>query len=241
MLYETTKPAPYVYICTHKETSQFYIGYRERNVRTNTPSSMDIGVSYFTSSPHVRSTFSEYEFCVVAEFFDATEAYWFEQELIKENWNNPLLLNKQFYDRNTTKGIFRHTGKTSGFTGHHHTEETKRKKSKPHTEETKKKISEKVAGEKHPNFGKQRSEESKLKQSMSMKKYAGENHPCYGRQRPPDVIEKMRLANIGKKDTEETKQKKKEAAKNRPPQSEETRQKRKESLARYYAERMNKD
>lgn len=160
------KSLPYVYCCIHKETKQVYFGYRERNVKFDRRAEDDLGKYYFTSGVIKKYNFINYDFWVIAEFFDPIDAYWFEQELIKERWGDPLLLNKSFYDKETSKGMFRHTGKTKGFTGRRHTEETKRKMSVPLTEEAKKKISAKVAGKNHPNYGKTLKPETTKKQSI---------------------------------------------------------------------------
>jgi len=81
----TYKALPYVYICTHRETGQFYIGYREGN---KVPSSQDLPL-YKTSSKHVNPIFDQYSWEIVAEFFSGTDAYEFEQSIIYENWENP--------------------------------------------------------------------------------------------------------------------------------------------------------
>ena len=94
-IYSSTKAAPYVYICTHKETDQFYIGYRERNVKLNIPSHLDLP-EYKTSSTTVRPDWENYTWNIVAEFFDPSHAYTFEQQLIFDNWKNPLLLNGHY-------------------------------------------------------------------------------------------------------------------------------------------------
>ena len=172
------KVLPYVYVCTHKENGQFYIGYREGNVKYNRRSENDLGKFYFTSGVIKKSEFSNYDFFIVAEFFDPIEAYWFEQELIKENWNNNLLLNKQYYDRNSSLGIFRHTGHTSGFTGKKHKEETLSKMRdgrRTASSEVKKLLSEKLSGSNHPNFGKHLSSTIRNKISESRKKYFQSN------------------------------------------------------------------
>ena len=91
-IYTSDKAVPYVYVCTHKETDQFYIGYREKNVKSNTPSHLDLP-EYKTSSKIVNPDFSNYTWTIVAEFFDPSHAYIFEQQLICDNWGNPLLLN----------------------------------------------------------------------------------------------------------------------------------------------------
>jgi hypothetical protein len=91
-IYPSDKAVPYVYICTHKETNQFYIGYREVNVRLNRPSHLDLP-EYKTSSKVVNPEWENYTWTIVAEFFDPSHAYSFEQQLIFDNWENPLLLN----------------------------------------------------------------------------------------------------------------------------------------------------
>jgi hypothetical protein len=87
-----TKACPYVYQCTHLETGKFYIGYREVNTKS---SYIDLP-NYRTSSKEVKENFDNYEWKIIAEFISGDDAYDFEQNLIAENWNNPLLLNKQY-------------------------------------------------------------------------------------------------------------------------------------------------
>jgi NUMOD3 motif len=86
-----TKIYPYVYVCTHKITGHYYIGYRSANTM---PSDIDLP-KYKTSSLIVRPDFENYNWQILAEFFDSNDAYDFEQQLISENWNDPLLLNEQ--------------------------------------------------------------------------------------------------------------------------------------------------
>ena len=90
--YSSDKAVPYVYICTHKETNQFYIGYREANVRLNRPSHLDLP-EYKTSSKIINPDWENYTWFILAEFFDPSHAYSFEQQLICDNWDNPLMLN----------------------------------------------------------------------------------------------------------------------------------------------------
>jgi hypothetical protein len=105
-IYTSTKAVPYVYICTHKETNQFYIGYREANVRLNIPSHLDLP-EYKTSSKVVNPEWENYTWTIVAEFFDPSCAYTFEQQLICDNWKNPLLLNGHY---NLGENQFRTSG-----------------------------------------------------------------------------------------------------------------------------------
>ena len=92
---------PYVYICTHKITGHYYIGYRSAN---STPSHIDLP-KYKTSSSVVKPDFESYSWQIIAEFFNGDDAFDFEQQLISEKWNDPLLLNKQH--RYNCKGRFK--------------------------------------------------------------------------------------------------------------------------------------
>lgn len=122
-IYASTKVSPYVYICTHKTTGKFYIGYREKN---NLPSNIDLP-TYKTSSKIVKPDFENYDWLIIAEFYNGDDAYDFEQHQIFANWSNPLLINKQ-YRLPTGKKQFK-----SGNKGKLLTEETKRKLSIAHT------------------------------------------------------------------------------------------------------------
>jgi hypothetical protein len=84
---------PYVYKTTHRETGKFYIGFRCANKH---PAEQDLGVKYFTSSKTVRESFCEYDVEIIAVFFSKASAYEFEQSLIGENFENPLLINKHW-------------------------------------------------------------------------------------------------------------------------------------------------
>lgn len=118
----TYKTLPYVYICYHKDTRHFYIGYREGN---KVPSSQDLPL-YKTSSKQVKPNFDQYEWQILAEFFDSDDAYNFEQFLIYENWDNPLLINKSCY-HNKRQFRKRMDGSNNSMYGKNHNEETKQK------------------------------------------------------------------------------------------------------------------
>ena len=94
-IYPSTQAKPYVYICTHRGTQNFYIGYREYNVALGKPSTTDLP-TYRTSSKHVRSNFDQFDWQIIAEFNNGEDAYLFEQQLIQQHWGNPLLLNEQY-------------------------------------------------------------------------------------------------------------------------------------------------
>lgn len=86
----STKVRPYVYFGFNPVTEEFYIGYREANTE---PSHIDL-FEYRTSSKIVNPIFDQFIWTILAEFEIGDDAYDFEQLLIYENWNNPLLLNE---------------------------------------------------------------------------------------------------------------------------------------------------
>lgn len=94
-IYPSSKVNPYVYICIHRETKEFYIGSRVANKE---PSHLDFP-KYRTSSKNVKPRFDQFDWYIVAEFTYQTsknDAYDFEQLLIYENWKDPLILNKHY-------------------------------------------------------------------------------------------------------------------------------------------------
>lgn len=156
------KILPYVYKLTHKETGQFYIGYRKAN---KVQSYCDIGIVYFSSSKEIEKLgFGNFDIEIIAEFFDWKEANLFEQCLIKENFKNPLCLNKNY----SINGSVKFT--TAGYT---------------HREDTKKKISLSNTGANNPMFnkesrfkGKQHKEAAKISISVNRRgKCVGSEHP----------------------------------------------------------------
>jgi hypothetical protein len=90
-IYTSEKAMPYVYMGIHKETGEFYIGSRT-TVKQTLPSHEDI-LHYRTSSKKVKPIFGEFDWIIIAEFFDPVSAYDYEQDLIQQHWGNSLLLN----------------------------------------------------------------------------------------------------------------------------------------------------
>jgi hypothetical protein len=97
-IYSSSKAMPYVYMCINKATNQFYIGSRTTK-KLKHPSHIDFP-KYKTSSKVVKPNFEQYDWFIIAEFFNSDDAFTFEQSLIKENWGNPLLLNGAFVSEN---------------------------------------------------------------------------------------------------------------------------------------------
>jgi hypothetical protein len=156
-IYTSDKAMPYVYMCINKYTGAFYIGYRAKNAKLGKPSHIDFP-EYKTSSKKVKSSFSEYDWIILAEFFDSASAYDVEQALIHDHWGNPLLLNNSC-----------HYGKKR-FKNSAHTEETKQKistaqKGRPgrvQTEEIRQKIANTLKGRSVPEERKKRISDAKL-------------------------------------------------------------------------------
>lgn len=84
---------PYVYIVRNRINGNFYIGMRSAN---KVVAEEDLGVRYFTSSKHVKNNFADYDIEIIAYFVDQLSAFEFENNLIKEHWGNPLLLNRHY-------------------------------------------------------------------------------------------------------------------------------------------------
>lgn len=212
---------PYVYMCVNKTTNEFYIGYRVKNVKLGKPSHIDFP-EYKTSSKLVNPNFENFIWEIIAEFYEDTDAYDFEQYLIHQHWNNPLLLNEVCHFNGAR---FRNTG------GIPCSDEKKRKIGAANkikltgitrSDEFKLKTSKASTGRKH-------SQESKDK----IAKIVSEEHKKNPRTMSEEAKQKLSFANKGKVMTEEQKKKISDAKRLRDkerPISEETKRKISESL-----------
>jgi hypothetical protein len=170
---------PYVYRLTHKETGQFYIGYREANWL---PAGLDLGIKYYTSSEKIKEIgFNNFDYIVIAEFFNldrtlaADDAYNHEQISIKEIFHDPNCLNGHYM--NVTDGQMRARPKT----GRKCSEETKAKmrearKKQVFSEESKIKMS--------------KSQTGKTMSKETVRKIVDANT---GKKRTEEFVEKMKL------------------------------------------------
>lgn len=102
---------PYVYRLTHKETKEFYIGYRKAN---QVASHLDLGHKYTTSSKLIKDMgFANFDIEVLCECINpdrkiaGDDAYDIENEIIAEVFYNSLCLNGHF--RRGGKARFRIT------------------------------------------------------------------------------------------------------------------------------------
>lgn len=177
---------PYVYRLDHPVTGEFYIGYRSANKK---PAHLDLPV-YRTSSDEVKERFDEFNWTIIAEFFDADSAYDFEQLLIFEEWKDPLQLNKSCY---YGKQRLKNTG---------HSPETRAKMSAARqgfkfSAESKAKIS-------ASHKGKKMSPESIAKRSATNK---GKKRKPNSKPVSAETKAKMSASRLGSKRTAETKAK----------------------------------
>ncbi len=174
---------PYVYLLISKLTGEYYFGSRWANWL---PAIFDLGFEYFGSPNNKelqkRIKFGEFEFNIIDYFTDADEAYWCEQDLIKDAIKirkDRNCLNKWCQDPDTKQKIFKYEW----------TEEQRKKQSKmmlnnnpSKRPEVRKKRSDalkgvpksneykqRIKGEGNPFYGKQHSEDWKKSQSKRVK------------------------------------------------------------------------
>lgn len=115
---------PYTYFIYNKITLDFYIGSRNRNVKFNRMPSDDLWRHYFTSSKLVESQIQLFgsdafvaEVIYVNKDSDHEATYfWYEQQLIKENIDNPLCLNQKYFDPALKLNIFKDKSRSSELT-----------------------------------------------------------------------------------------------------------------------------
>jgi hypothetical protein len=187
-----TEIPAYVYKHTNKQTKEFYFGSRCYNVRLNVMPEIDFP-KYVCSSEIKKliiENVDEWESEIIETFYGENkkeDCFWYEQELIKQFWGNPLLLNKQYKDFEKGSKVFLSNGVCSEF--------------------TKEKISLK-------NKGSKRSDEAKLKMSIAkigkkrseaVKKQMSETRK--GRTHRQESKDKVRDSKLGKPRDQETKDK----------------------------------
>lgn len=132
IIYTSEKVLPYVYKLTHKVTGQFYFGSRYTKY-LRFPSHIDI-IKYQSSSKKIKELgFENFDFEIIAEFFCGDDAWQFEQQLITEHYNDPLILNRSRFKDGSLKFIFREQSEEGKenlrkkFTGRKLSEDHKRK------------------------------------------------------------------------------------------------------------------
>ena len=86
----------YVYWLTHNDTGEYYIGYTTKQ----------IGVNYFTSSKHISYSPETVDEWTTEIVFEGTkeEAFWKENELIREHIKDPKCINANYRREDQTAG-----------------------------------------------------------------------------------------------------------------------------------------
>lgn len=109
-MYLNTIPA-YVYKIRHIQTGKYYFGFRKAHIKSNRTPEQDFLIYYYSSSKLVESMIKEqgidqFDCSIIYQDINADEAFWYEQDLIKQHWNDSLMLNKQYRDKTSSKGVF---------------------------------------------------------------------------------------------------------------------------------------
>lgn len=109
-MYLQTIPA-YVYRIRNLVTNEYYFGVRVAHIKRNRLPEEDFLIHYFSSSKIVLAMIANlgiksFEGEIIYKDIDTEKAFWYEQDLIKHAWGDPLLLNKQYRDANSGKKTF---------------------------------------------------------------------------------------------------------------------------------------
>lgn len=238
---------PYVYKLTHRDTGEYYIGYREANKK---PARLDLGQEYFSSGKITKENFYQFRPEILQEFDTGDDAYDYEQSLIKNNRKDPLLLNKRYDSGEGLRFIFRgpHTDETkkkisSCGRGRRYTlsdsskqkiQEAARKRPRPsqqtknkiaqsrigktHSDETKKKIAKSAKGRPHRPISQETRNKMAVSQRMKWTDELRLAHSAILSNPSEDTRQKISAGNTGKKRSAEAKKKYSEAARKRSPE-----------------------
>ena len=200
---------PYTYLVGWSEHNLWYYGVRYAN---KTIPEDDLWVKYFTSSSSVRKLrkdLGEPDVIDIRQKFDSPEKaiLWEKTVLRRSNvLNDSKWLNKNIGgatypvhgENNPNYGG--NKGKDNPMYGKSHSKDTllllsEANKGKPRSEESKRKQSESVKGENNHMYGKTRSEETRKKHSESIK---GENNGMYGKTHSEEAKRKISESKKGK-------------------------------------------
>lgn len=136
----------YVYFVTHIPSGKFYYGARYKHVANKRLPEDDLWKYYFTSSKkikHLRKLDGNesFEYQIIFTSSDFDECFRYEQEIIKENINNPLCLNARYFDIEKSEKVFGVFGKTLSTKGKPKSYITRQRMRKPKSLEHRQNIS----------------------------------------------------------------------------------------------------
>lgn len=154
----------YTYKHTNKETGEFYIGYRRAN-KTTPEEDFPIYITSGKIKQHIKENPDKWISEIIQLFYEENkgeDAFWAEQNLIKENWGNPLLINRYYMDKKNKHKIFYNKS---------HSEETKMKMrgSRPNARKPSKRKGKKYGPQKNPSNGRTKEHRESLSQSLKHK------------------------------------------------------------------------
>ncbi len=129
----------YVYYIKHIPTGKFYYGSRYKHIEMGVIPEHDLWIRYFTSSKEIAKLRKDtgndsFEYKIIFSDIVTDKCFNYEQELIKEHINNPLCINKRYFDSTNSTKVFSTFGKTLSSKGKTKSEETKQKMRKPKSE-----------------------------------------------------------------------------------------------------------
>lgn len=181
MIFSNPVPA-YVYFIKHLPTGKFYYGSRYRHIEKNLNPEQDFWKFYFTSSKEIQSLRKEtgdnsFEYKIIYTDIDTNKCFEYEQGLIKQHIDNPLCINKRYFDSAKGKQVYFNYGKTLSTRGKPKSDITKQKMKKPKSAQHRANISkaQKINGGNGPA---KHTEESKNKTRETMKLRPRPNKVC---------------------------------------------------------------
>ena len=163
----------YVYYIKHLPTGKFYYGSRYKHIEKNLTPEDDLWKIYYSSSKEVARLRKEtgndsFEYKIIFTDTAFDKCFNYEQTLIKENIDDPLCINKRYFDSDKGSAVFCVYGKTLSSKGHPKREETKQRMRKPKSESHRANIS-KAQKSNGGNGPARHKEESKNKTRETMK------------------------------------------------------------------------
>lgn len=105
----------YVYKIIHKDSGQYYFGFRAAHSLQNRQPEQDLWVKYFTSSKLIAQMIKEYgtqsfDAIILTRYQNPDDAYWAEQTLIEQHLADPKCLNKWYRRREDNRKVFHNLG-----------------------------------------------------------------------------------------------------------------------------------
>ena len=125
-----------MYYVLHKPSGKFYYGSRYKHIDNKLLPEDDLWKHYFTSSKEIlslRTTSNDdsFDYRIIFTDVNADVCFEFEQQLIKEHINDPLCINKRYFDSSNGAKVYCTFGKTLSSKGKPKSEETKNRMRKP--------------------------------------------------------------------------------------------------------------